>query len=91
MYPSKNKDITYLLTYLGLRKVTDAEKTHKNPALRSAPGVTPTAPKASTTPQLKKFSAPVANKPPVFELQNKKWVVVSSYLFLVPCITEGRM
>lgn len=67
---NKGGDITK-----GLRKVTDAEKTHKNPALRSSAAVTATAPRPYSPPQLKKFNSPAPEKPPVFELQNKKWVV----------------
>lgn len=60
----------------GLRKVTDDQKTHKNPALRASSKVegSATAKKNTTTP--KASTAPV-KKTPVFELQGKKWVVVS--------------
>ena len=64
----------------GLKKVTDDQKTHKNPALRSTGIISATAPRPYAPPKLKKFtppgqsSAPV-KKPPVFELQMKKWVV----------------
>jgi len=49
---------------LGLKKVTDDMKTHKNPA----------KPVAAAKPAA--VSKPVS-KPPLVELQGKKWVVVS--------------
>lgn len=67
---------------LGLRHVSDNEKTHKNPALRgqTAPQVR-TGPKpfasSSSSP---KPAAPAAKKPPVLELEGKKWKVVSNFL-----------
>lgn len=59
--------------YIGLRKVRDDEKTHKNKDLRKT-GPVPDKPKpaAGGTP---KAAVPV-KKPPVFELQGKKWIVV---------------
>ncbi|GFO04448.1 adenylyl cyclase-associated protein [Plakobranchus ocellatus] len=59
----------------GLRKVTDDMKTHKNPALRQGPApFKSTQPKpASPKPAPKPVAAPV--KPPLIELQGKKWVV----------------
>ena len=65
-----------------MKKVTDDMKTHKNPALRAqaASGVRsgPAPFKAANTgPKVApKPSSPVV-KPPVFELQEKKWIVVS--------------
>jgi len=65
----------------GLKKVSDDQKTHKNPALRSSATVSATAPRPYSPPQFKKFTAPGSakappvKKPPVFELQAKKWVV----------------
>ena len=61
----------------GLRKVTDDMKTHKNPALRQGPApFKATAPKPVAAPK----PAPKATaKPPLTELQNKKWVVVSGF------------
>ena len=61
----------------GLRKVTDDQKTHKNPALRGSSKVeakaiekkSTTAPKAAST---------AVKKAPVCELQGKKWIVVST-------------
>ena len=56
----------------GLKKVTDDMKTHKNPALKAPPG---------------QKAAPV-KKPPVFELQGKKWVVVSGVCIYLKCKAE---
>lgn len=65
----------------GLKKVSDDMKTHKNPALRATQdtgvrqGPAPfkaTAPKPVSAP--KPVAKPAA-KPPLIELQNKKWVV----------------
>lgn len=71
----------------GLKKVSDDMKTHKNPALRAGSTVTSstgvragpapfkaTAPKTAPKPGSKPTAAPAA-KPPVFELQDKKWIV----------------
>jgi len=67
----------------GLKKVSADMQTHKNPELRNQAPVpaksSNLAPRPyGASPQLKKFgggaAAPV-KKPPVFELQNKKWVV----------------
>jgi hypothetical protein len=67
-------------------------KTHKNPALRAGSTVTSstgvragpapfkaTAPKTAPKPGSKPTAAPAA-KPPVFELQDKKWIVVRYYI-----------
>ena len=81
-------DISYHPT--GLKKVTDDMKTHKNPALRKQGSIGsggsgvragPAPFKASAgppkpAPKPNKNAAPAA-KPPVFELQMKKWVIVS--------------
>lgn len=74
--------ILLYIGYLGLKKVTDDMKTHKNPSLRNQGPVATTkssalSPRPYSPPQFKKFNAPVKDKPPVFELQMKKWVVVS--------------
>ena len=61
----------------GLRKVTDDQKTHKNPALRGSSKVEATEKKATTAPKV--ATAAAVKKPPVCELQGKKWVVVSTY------------
>ena len=78
---------TELCVLLGLRKVTDEMKTHKNPELRASsvvkasnkPAAAKVTPKATTTAAVK--------KPPVCELQGKKWVVVSSH---AQCIYQWR-
>ncbi|XP_053383314.1 adenylyl cyclase-associated protein 1-like [Mercenaria mercenaria] len=70
----------------GLKKVTDDMKTHKNPALRAGSTVTSSsgvrtgpAPFKATVPPKpapKPGSKPApAAKPPVLELQDKKWIV----------------
>ncbi len=63
---------------VGLRKVTDNMKTHKNPELRASSVVKAgdVKPAAKTTPKFGS-STPAAKKPPLLELQNKKWIVVS--------------
>lgn len=59
----------------GLRKVTDDMKTHKNPELRASSVVKASSkPATSSAP---KAATPAVKKPPVCELQGKKWVVVS--------------
>ena len=63
---------------LGLRKVTDEMKTHKNPELRASSVVkTSDVKPAASTKAAPKYGAAVAKKKPVCELQGKKWVVVS--------------
>ena len=63
--------------------MTDDMKTHKNPALKAkstVPGVrTGPAPfkVAAGPPKPAPKPAVAAVKPPVFELQQKKWVIVS--------------
>ena len=62
----------------GLKKVSADQQTHKNPALRSSGIISATAPRPYAPPKFKKFTPPgsaPAKKPPVFELQNKKWIV----------------
>ena len=56
--------------------MTDDMKTHKNPELRASSVVKASEAKAAP---VKKFGAPSAPvvKPPVCELQGKKWIVVS--------------
>lgn len=59
----------------GLKKVTDDQKTHKNPAIRKT-GPVPSKPgqKEATTPVA--AAKPAKKKTPVFELQGgKKWIV----------------
>ena len=64
-----------MLCVKGLRKVTDDQKTHKNPALRGSSKVEASAAEKKGTAAPKAASAPV-KKPPVCELQGKKWIVV---------------
>ncbi len=72
----------FVLSNAGLKKVTKDMQTHKNPALRAGStvppkkvvGVTTAKPFVASKP-VKSFTAPAAKKPPVMELQNKKWVV----------------
>jgi len=59
----------------GLKKVTKDMQTHKNPNLRASNVVPAKSTGATiTAPKPFKPGAPV-KKPPVFELQNKKWIV----------------
>lgn len=57
----------------GLRKVRDDQKTHKNKDLRKT-GPVPDRPKPTPVAAPKASAAPV-KKPPVFQLQGKKWIV----------------
>lgn len=57
----------------GLKKVSDDQKTHKNPNLRTSAFVPAQAAASSTTISAK--AAPVVAKPPVFELEDKKWKI----------------
>ena len=59
---------------VGLRKVTNEMKTHKNPGLRGSLVVKATDVKETKAP--KYGSAAAVKKPPKLELQNKKWIVV---------------
>lgn len=61
---------------LGLRKVTDDMKTHKNPELRGSSVVKAGSVKSSSAPKFGSATS-AAKKPPVLALQGKKWVVVS--------------
>jgi adenylyl cyclase-associated protein len=54
-------------------QVDDSMKTHKNPELRASSAVPEKSSLAETKASITK--APVAAKPPRFELQDKKWVV----------------
>nr|XP_022334187.1 adenylyl cyclase-associated protein 1-like isoform X3 [Crassostrea virginica] len=70
---NKGTDITS-----GLKKVTDDMKTHKNPTLRQGPkpfkaSAPQTAPKPGKPAVVPATSA--AKKPPVFELQDKRWAI----------------
>ncbi|KAH9498560.1 F-actin-capping protein subunit beta [Bulinus truncatus] len=69
---NKGEDVTK-----GLKKVTDDMKTHKNPTLRQGPAPfkpTPGA-KPQTSPKPGAKSVVVPAKPPLIELQDKKWIV----------------
>jgi len=57
-----------------LRKVSDSEKTHKNPLLRK--GAAPYKPPSSSPSSIRSFSAKKeVTKPPKCELDGKKWIV----------------
>lgn len=66
------------IVFAGLRKVRDDEKTHKNKELRKT-GPVPDRPKPGLPAKPKAATAAV-KKPPVFQLQGKKWVVVGILL-----------
>ena len=57
----------------GLKKVSDDQKTHKNPNLRTNNIVPATAPTSASSVSVK-VAAPVV-KPPLFELDDKKWKI----------------
>lgn len=82
-----------LLTSPGLKHVSDSEKTHKNPNLRgSAPVRTGPKPFASPTPRAAASATPTRTQPPVFELEGKKWKVVSCWFILFYFfIYQGKM
>ena len=67
-----------LIMFAGLRKVTDDQKTHKNPELRGSSVV-----KDADVNKNKKAAAPAkkaaapATKPPKLQLDGKKWSCVS--------------
>ena len=68
--------------YLGLRKVSDDMKTHKNPALRTGPQPFKPSPAPKPSSQPTKPGAAAAPKaqpakPPKCVLDGKKWTVVS--------------
>lgn len=60
---------------IGLKKVTSDMQTHKNTALRSGPA--PFKAPVSLPSPGSRPSAPVADKPPVFTRDGKKWLIVS--------------
>lgn len=62
---------------LGLKKVTDDMKTHKNPELRSSSVVKSSDIKPKTTAAPKFGGAVNTKKPPKCALEGNKWVVVS--------------
>ncbi|KAF6107808.1 cyclase associated actin cytoskeleton regulatory protein 2 [Phyllostomus discolor] len=59
----------------GLRHVTDAQKTYKNPGLRAQGGQTPSPTKSHTPGPKAPQSEPLQKHAPVFELEGKKWRV----------------
>ncbi|KAJ6648532.1 Adenylyl cyclase-associated protein 1, partial [Pseudolycoriella hygida] len=63
------------LFYQGLKKVTSDMQTHKNTALRAGPA--PFKAPVSLPPPSSRVPAPVADKPPVFTRDGKKWLIVS--------------
>lgn len=68
--------------------MTDDMKTHKNPALRQGPAPFKAAHKPSVAAKpavAAKTKAP--ERPPLIELQNKKWVVVSSAAAAIGLLT----
>lgn len=66
---NKGSDITK-----NLKKVSDDQKTHKNPNLR-ANNLVPGEPAKASYSSLNSKSSNLSNKPPVLELQDKKWRV----------------
>lgn len=65
-------NVHMLLPSVGLKHVSDDQKTHKNPNLRSQGTPTKTkAPGAVDSPR-----ATVQKRPPLLELEGKKWRVV---------------
>lgn len=61
---------------LGLKKVTDDMKTHKNPELRAS-SIVKTSDKPKTT-SAPKYGASAVKKPPQTKLDGNKWLVVSN-------------
>lgn len=71
-----------MLTLSGLKHVSDQEKTHKNPNLRGQSSAVRSGPKPFASPAARPASSATTagNQPPVFELDGKKWRVVSFWL-----------
>ena len=65
-----------MFNILGLKKVSNDMKTHKNPELRSTSMVTASA-KPSTAIKPSLATKPIASKPPKCQLEGKKWIIVS--------------
>lgn len=66
------------MTFVGLKKVTDDMKTHKNPTLRQGPKpFKASAPQTAPKPSKPVVPPPAKKKPAVFELQDKRWAIVS--------------
>lgn len=87
--------------FLGLRKVTDDMKTHKNKELRASSVVKAGEVKTKPAPKYGSSSSAssVTKKPPVLALQGKKWVVVSDlllqregkkYMYFCSCRPQAR-
>jgi len=76
---------------VGLRKVTDDMKTHKNPSLREMPPAKP-APAAKPSVAAKPQPPKPAAHPPKCVLESKKWIVVSAAFcrqhFMLTCATS---
>ncbi|GAA6110724.1 adenylyl cyclase-associated protein 1 [Tachysurus ichikawai] len=67
---NKGADITK-----GLKHVSDNQKTHKNPNLRSQAGPLQSGPKPFSAARPTATTTPARNQPPVLELDGKKWRV----------------
>lgn len=63
--------------------MSDEQKTHKNPGLRSKSGTDPTSPSKGTA-SSSSTPAPAKKYSPVLELEGKKWRVVSPAIPLLP-------
>lgn len=74
----------------GLKKVTNEMKTYKNPALKASSVVKASsdAPKPASGPRP---AAPAQKKPPVFQLQGKRWAVEWQDGVHDLAVTETRM
>lgn len=64
-------------THSGLKHVSDDQKTHKNPQLRSQAVPVQSGPKPFSAPRPTATASPARTLPPVLELEGKKWKVVS--------------
>jgi adenylyl cyclase-associated protein len=64
------KNFMLILSLTDLKKVTSDMQTHKNPTLREGPA-------PFKTPTHGGISGPVVDKPPVFNREGKKWIIVS--------------
>lgn len=62
-----------------LKKVTDDQKTHKNPALRATNLVSASETESPAAPATPTVTSPATNKKPVFELEDKKWKIENQY------------
>lgn len=63
-------------THLGLKHVSDDQKTHKNPQLRSQVDSVQSGPKPFSAARPTATASPARTLPPVLELEGKKWRVV---------------